>query len=62
MNNNEVVDVNNFELDKMMRIIGTNSLKEDINIKMMIYEDKAFRIVAMSLLISLLLLFINYLW
>lgn len=62
MNNNDVVDVNNFELDKMMRIIGTNSLKEDINIKMMIYEDKAFRIVAMSLLISLLLLFINYLW
>ena len=57
-----VDDVNNFDFDKMMRVLGSNNLTEDVNIKIAFYEDRAFKIVAASLLASLTLLIFNYLW
>lgn len=60
MNNPESIE--SFEYDKLMHSLGSNNLVVDVESRNIYLETKAFRMVAISILITLLLLIINYAW
>lgn len=56
-------DFEHFEADKYMRSLGSANLVSDVEMKLLFWEDKSFRVVLTALFISLILLFFNYfLW
>lgn len=59
---NDFDNINNFEADKYMRTLGAGNLVMDVEMKLSYLEDKAFRVAAMSVLISLLVIVFNFFW